>query len=287
MGLHHVVIETRLSALARNYDVVLCDIWGVIHNGVSLHAEAADALTRFRKEGGSVILISNASRLGSMVSSQLAKLETPASAYDAVITSGDLTRDYIAKRPNCAVFDIGPGDARPILAGLDVRFTSLQNADLAVSSGAFDGTERKPEDLQPLLMALVAKNMVLLCANPDVLTELGGRRVQCSGALANFYAKLGGPVIYAGKPQPPIYERALALAAQLRSVSVAPERVLVIGDSLHTDIAGAATCGFASLFIWGGIHAEEVGPRPTSADFDSLFTQAGLRPTALARRLGW
>ena len=276
-----------MSALADKYDIVLCDIWGVVHDGAAVYPEAADALTRFRNGGGSVILISNASRLGSMVGSQLETLGTPLSAYDALITSGDVTRDYIAGRPGCAVFDIGPGDARPILEGLEVRFTSMQNADLAVSSGAFDRTDKKLEDLRPLLLDMRAQNLLLLCANPDVLTELGGRRVQCSGALAELYAELGGRVIYAGKPQTPIYERALAVAAQLRGASVSPERVLVIGDSLRTDIAGATACGFASLFVWGGIHAEELGAHPRPATFDTLFTKARLYPTAMAHRLVW
>jgi HAD superfamily hydrolase (TIGR01459 family) len=127
---------------------------------------------------------------------------------------------------------------------------------------------------------------LLLCANPDVLTELGGRRVQCSGALAELYAELGGRVIYAGKPQTPIYERALAVAAQLRGAPVSP-RVLVIGDSLRTDIAGATACGFASLFVWGGIHAEELGAHPTPTMLSRLLTKAQLRPTAVTRRLVW
>lgn len=277
----------RLSALASRYDLILCDIWGVVHNGAAIYAEAAGALSHFRDRGGSVILISNASRLRRMVSSQLGELGVPLAAYDAVITSGDVTREYIAARPRCAVFDVGPGDAGPILEGLNVRFATMNDADLVISSGAFDSANKKIEGLRPQLFDMRAKDLLLLCANPDVITELGGRRVQCSGALAELYAELGGRVIYAGKPKARIYERALSLAAELRGAPVPRERVLVIGDSLRTDIAGAVASGFASLFVWGGIHAGELGANPTPTVLARLFTKAQLLPTAVTSQLVW
>ena len=275
----------RLSNLASRYDTVLCDVWGVIHNGTAIYADAARALELFRGHGGSVILVSNASRLGPVVAEDLEKLRFPVSAYDALITSGDITRDYIARRPNCSVFDVGPGDARPIIEGLNARLTSLQEADIAITSGAFD--DDRLDDLQPVLTEMQAKDLLLLCANPDVVTELGGRRVQCSGAVGERYAELGGRVIYAGKPQAPIYEHCLAVATELRETSVSRDRVLVIGDSLRTDIAGAAANGFDSLFILGGIHAVELGSNPTLSSIAKLLDLSGLIPTAIAQRLVW
>ena len=221
--------DASLSTLAEKYDLILCDIWGVVHNGATVFPEAAAALMQFRERGGSVILISNASRLGTSVTSYLKELKLPLAAYDALITSGDVTRDLIAVREGCAVFDIGPGDARPILEGLRVRFTAMDDADLAISSGAFVNTGEKPEDLTPLLLEMHAKGLVLLCANPDVATELNGRRVQCSGALGELYERIGGTVIYAGKPQTPIYQRALAVASELRGFPVPHIRILAIG----------------------------------------------------------
>jgi HAD superfamily hydrolase (TIGR01459 family) len=278
---------TRLSTLAWKYDLILCDIWGVVHNGAAVFPEAAAALMQFRQRGGSVILISNASRLGTSVTSTLEELKMPLATYDALITSGDITRDLIAIRPGCAVFDIGPGDARRILEGLKVRFTAMHDADLAISSGAFDNVDYRPEDMMPLLLDMHAMNLVLLCANPDVTTELNGCRVQCSGALAELYGKLGGTVTYAGKPQAPIYRRALAVASELRGVPVPHDRILVIGDSLSTDIAGAAANGFASLFVWGGIHREELGPDPTRSALTQLFSETTIIPTAVTRQLIW
>jgi len=282
-----VTPSERLSGLSDQYDVVLCDVWGVVHNGAIIYAEAAHALKRFRERGGCVILISNASRLGTMVNSQLGTLRLPTEAYDSVITSGDVTRDYVAARPNCAVFDVGPGDARPIFEGLGARFTSMKEADFAVTSGAFSDVNSSLDELQSVLLAMRSEDLLLLCANPDVVTELAGRRVHCSGALAERYAEFGGRIVYAGKPQAPIYDRALALAAELRGASVPRERVLVIGDSLRTDIAGATANGFASLFIWGGIHADELGASPGAGALARLFAQADLTPTAVAHRLVW
>jgi HAD superfamily hydrolase (TIGR01459 family) len=275
----------RLSTLAPRYDVVLCDVWGVIHNGMTVYAEAARALELFRAQGGCVILVSNASRLAPMIATHLDKLKFPRTAYDALVTSGDIARDYIAHRPDCSVFDVGPGDARPILEGLTIRFTSLHEADIALTSGAFG--DHSLDDLNTVLAKMRAKDLPLLCANPDIVTELGGRRVQCSGAVGQRYGELGGRVTYAGKPEAPIYAHSLAVAAELCRRPASRGRVLVIGDSLGTDVAGAAAHGFDSLFIWGGIHAAQLGSSPTRASVDELLDQFDLVPTALAQRLVW
>jgi HAD superfamily hydrolase (TIGR01459 family) len=278
---------TSLSKLAPEYDVVLCDIWGVIHNGTATYGAAVDALRRFREQGGFVVLISNASRLGHMVASQLEQLGMPSTEYDALVTSGDIARDLIAHKPGCAVFDIGPGNSELTLEGLNVKFTSVHDADLAISSGAFENADHTPDDLRPLLSTMRARSLVLLCANPDVTTELKGRRVQCAGAVGELYENLGGRVIYAGKPRPPIYRRALALVSELRGAPVPRKRVLAIGDSLSTDIAGAANNGFASLFVGGGIHREELGADPTPTVLARLFVETDLVPTAVSYRLVW
>ena len=171
------------------------------------------------------------------------------------------------------MFDVGPGDARPIVQDLKVRFTSLRETDLAITSGAFD--DNSLDDLHPVLEQMRTRNLPLLCANPDIVTEIGGRPVECSGAVGQRYADLGGDVIYAGKPQPSIYEQCLALAADLRGSSISRERVLVIGDSLRTDIAGAAANGFDSLFILGGIHARQLGHSPTQVSIAKLLNDLG------------
>jgi len=274
-----------LSSLAPRYDVVLCDVWGVIHDGATVYPAATRALELFRAQGGCVILVSNASRLAPMIATHLDKLKFPLSAYDALVTSGDITRDYIARRPGCSVFDVGPGDARLILDGLPARLASLHEADIALTSGAF--VDHSLDDLNTVLATMRAKDLPLLCANPDMVTELGGRRVECSGAVGKRYSELGGCVTYAGKPEAPIYEHCLAVAAKLCRRTVSRGRVLAIGDSLRTDIAGGAANGFDTLFIWGGIHAAEIGNSPTTTSVGKLLDQFDLVPTALARRLVW
>ena len=281
-GTYH---DQRLSTLAPHYDLILCDVWGVIHNGTAVHTEAERALKLFRAQGGLVILVSNASRLAPMVATQLEELTFSVSAYDGLITSGDIARQYLARRPDCTVFDVGPGDARPIVQDLKVRFTSLRETDLAITSGAFD--DNSLDDLHPVLEQMRTRNLPLLCANPDIVTEIGGRPVECSGAVGQRYADLGGDVIYAGKPQPSIYEQCLALAVDLRGSSISRERVLVIGDSLRTDIAGAAANGFDSLFILGGIHARQLGHSPTQVSIAKLLKDSGVNPTAVANKLVW
>jgi len=278
-----------LSALAHRYDVILSDVWGVIHDGTATHPAARQALTNFRQSGGSVILLSNASRLGMAVTPELKQLGMSPKDYDALVTSGDITREYLSTRSGVSILDIGPGSAHAVCDGLDVKFTSvIQDADIAISAGAFQDVT-SIDQLRPLLHEMLDRQLLLLCANPDVVTQLAGRQVNCSGALAEIYAEMGGPVRYFGKPHAPIFERAMALASTMRGSPVPCERVLVIGDSVRTDIAGAHRHGFDSLFVTSGIHEHELGTpgSPTPRDLRRLFSETGFLPTAVTWRLSW
>jgi HAD superfamily hydrolase (TIGR01459 family) len=277
-----------LGSFASSYDVVLSDIWGVIHNGSFVFPGAAEALVRFKRKGGTVILISNASRLSRAVALELAGLNMPQAAYDHLLTSGDIAREYIASNPGCVVFDVGPADAKGILSGLDVRVSAMEEADVAIASGAFED-DSGPEDMRPLLLDMISRGLLLICANPDLVTNIGGRQVKCSGSLAKLYAELGGKVVHTGKPEAPIYERALGVAAALRGAPIQRQRVLVIGDSIRTDIAGAVANGFDSLFVAGGIHAQETGApeSASSAAIRRLFDGLGFTPTGVTYQLSW
>jgi len=276
------------SELADGYDVILCDVWGVIHDGVHLYPRARDALLRFRKSGGSVILLSNASRLSAAVKPELECFGMIAADYDALITSGDIARDFVSKRPGIRIFDLGPGNPSTIFEDLDTRFTAMEDADIAVSAGAFQD-DASFELLRPQLRAMRERGLWLLCANPDVVTSIGGRRVRCSGAVAEVYSKMGGQVHYTGKPHAAIFEQALAVASQLCANQVRRDRVLVIGDSVRTDIAGAHRNGFDSLFIASGMHAEELDSHESlkPQGLQGFFSQFGITPTALAWQLSW
>jgi HAD superfamily hydrolase (TIGR01459 family) len=279
----------RFEPLARAYDVLLCDVWGVVHNGVAAFAEAGDALTRFRAAGGTVILITNAPRPGAAVQKILDGLGVPRNAYDAITSSGDVTRGIIEARPAQSVFHIGPPRDRPIFAGLDVTFAPVETADYAVCSGLFDDTIETPEDYREMLAVMRQRSLFMVCANPDIFVERGDTLVYCAGALADAYVALGGEALYCGKPHAPIYQTALGQAAALRGGGVPPRaRVLAIGDSVRTDLAGAAAFGVDCLFVISGLHAGEVGSRetPDPVGLSALFA-AGAEPKAVIPRLVW
>jgi HAD superfamily hydrolase (TIGR01459 family) len=287
-SLPHII--ERFAPLARDYDVLLCDVWGVVHNGVAAFTAACEALTRFRAGGGTVILITNAPRPGAAVQRILDRFGVPHDAYDAITTSGDVTRGMVEPRLSERVFHLGPRRDLPIFAGLDVIFAPPETADYVVCSGLFDDATETPEDYRELLAALRARSLFMVCANPDIVVERGDTLLYCAGALADAYVALGGEALYCGKPHAPIYEAALGKAAAYRGGEVpALNRVLAIGDSIRTDLKGAASFGVDCLFVISGIHAEEFGGReaPDLSGLNAMFAAAGVAPKAVTRRLEW
>ena len=280
----------HLSTLASGYDVVLSDVWGVVHNGAVAFSEACDALARFRQQGGTVVLITNAPRPGDTVARlTLDPFGVPRAAYDGIVSSGDVTHALIAARAGQRVFHIGPARDLPIFDGLDAPTAALEHADYSVCSGLTDDTVETPHDYHDLIERMRARALPMICANPDVVVERGDKLVYCAGAIADLYAAAGGNVIYAGKPYRPIYEQALAIAEAARGRPVEHRRVLAIGDSVRTDIKGAEAFGIDSLFVTAGIHAEELGARnnPDTSALSDIFAAAGVAPKAVMRRLTW
>lgn len=288
------LITDHFSRLAPNYDAVLSDVWGVVHNGVAATPAACDALTRFREKGGSVVLISNAPRPGEGVIRFLDQLKVPHTAYDGIVTSGDVTRSVVAQRAGQKLFLIGPERDHSIFAGLDAPFTTVEDAQYVVCTGLFDDEVETPDDYRDLLGQLRARSLFMLCGNPDVVVERGDKLIYCAGALADVYAEMGGEVYYAGKPHRPLYDLALAETRRVRAArSLLPEvtlnRVLAIGDSVRTDLKGAHDLGVDCLFVTAGIHAEELGSRdnPDPEAIAAMFAAAGKAPKAVMRRLVW
>jgi HAD superfamily hydrolase (TIGR01459 family) len=279
----------NLSTLAGGYDVVLSDVWGVLHNGVTAAAPACDALGRFRSEGGTVLLITNAPRPGEVVTHFLDKVGVPRNAYDGIVSSGDVTRAVMAARPDKAVFHIGPQRDLPIFEGLGLDFVTIEQADYVVCTGLRNDEVETPESYRAELGELRHRNMFMLCGNPDLVVERGDKLIYCAGALADLYRTLGGEVLYAGKPHRPIYDLALARVAALRGTPPARQRVLAIGDSVRTDLKGASDFGIDCLFVTAGIHAEELGDRhnPDLGTLNRIFADAGVAPKAVVRRLAW
>jgi HAD superfamily hydrolase (TIGR01459 family) len=280
----------RFAPLSRDYDVLLCDVWGVVHNGIAAFAPACEALMRFRSGGGTAILITNAPRPGAAVERILDRLAVPREAYDAITSSGDVTRSVVESRRGERVFHLGPERDRPIFSGLDVAFAPIATADFVVCSGLFDDTTETPESYGDMLATMRARSLFMVCANPDIVVERGETLVFCAGALADAYVALGGEVLYCGKPHAPIYDLALAKAAALRGGEAPPlKRVLAIGDSVRTDLKGAAAFGLDSVFVTSGIHAGDIGglQSPDLEALNAIFAAEGVAPRAVARGLVW
>jgi HAD superfamily hydrolase (TIGR01459 family) len=284
-------IETvsGLSDLAPRYDLILSDVWGVLHDGVRGYAAAGDALTRFRDAGGRVILVSNAPRPGHVVAAQLDELGIPRSAYDGVVTSGDLTRTIVESRGAEMVLHIGPARDLKLFEGLDARFGTIETAGYVVCTGLLDDETETAADYAPALARMRERDLWMVCANPDIVVERGDRLIPCAGAIAAAYEDLGGRTYTGGKPHPPIYEAAFARGAEIMRRPTDRERVLAIGDAIRTDVAGGRGAGIDVLMVARGIHAAEIG---VGASFDTEAALAWLdsqpvRPTAIAEDLRW
>jgi HAD superfamily hydrolase (TIGR01450 family) len=247
----------RLADLAGRYDVLLCDVWGVIHNGREAFPEPCGALARWRETVGPVVLISNAARPSPEVTAQLDELGVPRAAYSAIVTSGDVTRRLLAERAPAPAYSIGPERGAPLYEGTGVVFAPLDRAAFISCTGLVDDDVETPEDYRTLLTRAAALQLPMICANPDKVAPRGERLVYCGGALAELYASLGGETIMAGKPFAPIYREALARGAELKGGPLDPARILAVGDSVATDIAGANAQGLDVLFVVGGIHGAE------------------------------
>jgi HAD superfamily hydrolase (TIGR01459 family) len=269
--------------------VLLSDVWGVVHNGIVAFPAACDALVRARARGATVILITNAPRPSEAVMRQIDKLQVPRDAYDAIVSSGDVTRSVIQSRPGESLFHMGPARDHSIFTGLDIKFAPLDSADYVVCSGLVEDETETPEDYRAQLELMLKRKMFMLCGNPDVVVERGDKLVYCAGALADMYRTMGGEVVYAGKPYKPIYDMSLARAAEAAGKTAPLRRVLAIGDSVRTDLTGAHAAGIDFLFVTSGIHAEELGGRdaPDAQALKKILTAAGDLPNAVMQNLVW
>ncbi len=279
-----IPILSSAAHLAGSADAWICDIWGVLHNGIAPFLPAADAARKFRAQGGIVCLLSNAPRPHGSVIAQMTQIGVPTDAYDAVVTSGDLTRRLIAERADKRLFHLGPPKDAPIFEGLEVEFIGPETAEFVICSGYYDDEVETPADYKDMLVGLKSNDALMVCANPDIFVERGDRLVYCAGALAEAYEMIGGRVIYAGKPHLPAYHMAVAAIERLKGRPVTKDRILAIGDGMRTDMAGAANFGVRSLFIASALHAK--GPLEPSALVELFDASAG-RPIGAMDALVW
>ena len=295
---YHMPPLAGLALVQERYDAILCDIWGVLHNGVISFPAAAEALVNLRKLGKSVALITNAPRPREEVATQLASLGVPREAYDAILTSGDVCAELVAERLPERPYHIGPArdlplfDSAAALAGVPAHLAPLEKADFVVCTGLVDDATETPADYEAVLQKMREKNLSMICANPDLVVYRGDELIYCAGALAERYEALGGTVAQAGKPFAPIYRMALGRAEQALRRPLDLDKVLAIGDAMHTDIAGANAMGLDCVLITQGIHRADLhGPgEPSELDaeaFAQFLDEHGAKPLYRMDRLVW
>jgi len=283
------VIVPGLSALADRYDVLLCDVWGVIHNGREAFPAACEALAKFRAGGGEVVLISNSPRPNGPVAGQLDALGVPREAWSLLATSGDATRKLLAPRAPGPAWKLGPDRDDVLYEGLGLAFADPEHAVFIACTGPFDDETETPEDYRERFRRCVERRLPMICANPDIVVQRGDRLIYCGGALAQLYEALDGEVLMAGKPHAAIYELALAEAERLRRGPIGRGRVLCVGDGPRTDLRGANARGLDALFVAGGIHGPEIlaGGVIDPAMIDHVFETEGVTAAWAIAELVW
>ena len=267
-------IVSSLAQISLNYDVLFCDLWGCLHNGKQPYPAAVKALIAYRRSGGRVVLMTNAPRPHAYVIAQLDRMGVPREAWDLVVSSGDAAQEAMFQGVvGQKVWHVGTekddGFFNDIPDGLanvtPITRVPLEDAEGMVVTGPFDEMTEAPEDYRSRFTDAQKRGLKLLCANPDIVVDMGDQRIYCAGALAEFYEDMGGASLYYGKPHAPIYARAKRLLNLPDNA-----RILVIGDGINTDVRGAAQEGLDCLFVTGGLAAEAFGPDVENPDADLL-----------------
>lgn len=278
-----------LSEIAGAYRYVLCDAWGVLHNGVRAYPAAVDTLIRAREAGIVVLVLTNAPRPAGDVLKQFERFGVDHRAFDGIVTSGEAARDYLRARPGSNAHYLGPERDRAVFDGLGLNLTGPEEATLIACAGLVEDERETPEDYADRMEDWVQRGLVFVCANPDKVVERGDRILWCAGALAEKYASLGGTTVLFGKPHPPIYATALARFGEIAGAAIDPSAILAIGDAAETDLRGANDAGLDVLFTTAGIHAEEFGQRhdPDGAAVAAFLERHRLGVRAYLPHLAW
>ncbi|HEX2593477.1 MAG TPA: TIGR01459 family HAD-type hydrolase [Rhizomicrobium sp.] len=283
----HPEILTAFRSLAPAYDALVCDVWGVLHNGANAHKAACEALREFRRNHGPVVLLSNAPRPVVDLETQFERFGVPFDCYDAIMTSGVAARDDLARRASgtrLKMLHLGPSRDSGVYDGLNLDVVEIAHAEIVLCTGFYDDETETPADYADMLSDLQARGLTMLCANPDLVVQRGGRMIPCAGAMAAAYEGIGGHVVYYGKPHRPIYDVTLAEAERIAGRPI--RNPLAIGDGMGTDLKGANGAGIDALFIADGIHGEDVREL-TPEHMAALFAKGGVHARAAMRALVW
>ncbi len=283
-------ILTNAGSLLSGYDAIFCDVWGVLHNGKTAYAEAGAALAKFRAAGGTVILVSNAPVPAAGVERVLKATGVRRDCWDAIVSSGDIALTHIREQGYTRLSRVGPHDRDgPFFAGLPGPHVALHEAEAIACTGLLDDRREKVEDYRWLIDGGLKHKLPFVCANPDLVVDVGTERLLCAGSIADVYEREGGFVFWAGKPHPSAYGTALRVATDLRGSEPKSERILGIGDALRTDLAAAEGMGVAGLFIASGIHNHETltGTAIDPAKLAALFKTGAPPAIAAMDQLRW
>lgn len=283
-------ILAHAGELLSRYDVMFCDVWGVLHDGHHAFDEACDTLLRFRAGGGTVILVSNAPVPGERVAVMLDSRAVPREAYDGIIASGEIALRHIAEKGYQRLFCIGPAERdAATFTRLKAERTGVDTADAILCTGLNDDLEETADDYRPLLERARARALPFVCANPDLVVDVGGRQYLCAGAIADLYERMDGEVFWAGKPHANAYDAAHAAAEVQRGTPVSRQRIIAVGDSLRTDLKGAEAAGIDAIFVASGIHRDEMmGSGALDAEkLAILFAPPAPPAIAIMERLTW
>ncbi len=283
-------IIASAGPLLQRYDVLLCDVWGVIHDGHTAYATAGEALARFRAGGGTVVLVSNAPFPGDRVAAVIDGKNVRRDAWDAIVSSGDIALRHVGERGYARIHCIGPEPRDlALFERLPGRRAELTDADAIVCSGLVNDRTETAEDYRGVLEAALKRKLPFVCANPDLAVDVGPDRLPCAGAIAALYEEMGGPVFWAGKPHASAYQAAMLKAQQLRGAAIAPAQVLAVGDAVRTDLAAAQGAGVDALFIAAGLHRHDTmdGDKITAEKLARLFRPGTPPAVAAMAYLGW
>ena len=282
-----------LRELAPHYDGFILDLWGVIHDGVAPMPGAVDCLRSLMESDKRIILLSNAPRRADDVVRRITRIGVPAGLYHHVMSSGEEAWQHLRRRDDPFYAALGRrclhiGSERDIEIrhGLDLEFVdTAEEAEFVLNTGPA-GWDDRLEDYEPILQLALDRNLPMICANPDIVVMHGNQLALCAGALAKWYEEAGGRVRWHGKPFRSVYDTCVELLG-IDDCS----RILAVGDSVRTDIAGAAGAGIDSLLIAGGIHAEEFGTAgdraPDLERIEAVLRAGAYNPVGVARRFSW
>lgn len=289
-------IIDSLAEIGAQYDVLYCDLWGCLHDGLALYPAAVSALQGFRRQGGAVVLMTNAPRTHHAVARRLERMGLPRDAFDVIVSSGDATQEAMfSGAAGQRVWHLGPEKDDDLFTEIPawladrppVERVAFEQAEGIVCTGPFDDYTDQPEDYRPRFLAAKTRGLPMLCANPDLLVDVGETRIYCAGALAALYTEMGGSVMAFGKPHPPIYDMARRRLAE-HGISYENDAILAVGDGILTDIAGAQGEGIDALFVTGGLEAARFGSdaeHPQAAPLDEWLASQGRSPRFAIGRL--